>query len=34
MDAVVARKAEAEQRFNDIENKLIENNEAEKKSTI
>ena len=31
MDAVAARMDEAEQRISDIEDKLIENNEAEKK---
>ena len=31
MDAVVARMDEAEQRISNIEHKLIENNEAEKK---
>ena len=31
MDAAVARMDEAEQRISDIEDKLIENNEAEKK---
>ena len=31
MDAAAARMDEAEQRISDIEEKLIENNEAEKK---
>ena len=31
MDAAVARMDEAEQRINNIDNKLIENNKAEKK---
>ena len=31
MDAAAARMDEAEQRINDIEDKLMENNEAEKK---
>ena len=31
MDAAVARMDEAEQRISDIEDKLIENNEVEKK---
>ena len=31
MDAVAARMDEAEQRISDIEDKLIENNETEKK---
>ena len=31
MDAAVARMDEAEQRISDIEDKLMENNEAEKK---
>ena len=31
MDAAAARMAEAEQRISDIEEKLIDNNEAEKK---
>ena len=31
MDATVARMDKAEQRIIDIENKLLENNEAEKK---
>ena len=31
MDAMVARKDEAEQRISDTENKIVENNEAEKK---
>ena len=31
MDAAAARMDEAEQRISDIEDKLIENNEAEKK---
>ena len=31
MDATAARMDEAEQRISDIEDKLIENNEAEKK---
>ena len=34
MDAVVARMDEAEQKTSDIEDKLIENNEAEKKREI
>ena len=34
MDAAVARMDEAEQRISDIEDKLIENNEAEKKRKI
>ena len=34
MDAVVARMDEAEQKISDIEDKLIENNEVEKKREI
>ena len=34
MDAAVARMDEAEQRISDIEDKLMENNEAEKKREI
>ena len=34
MDATVARMDEAEQRISDIEDKLMENNEAEKKRDI
>ena len=34
MDAAAARMDEAEQRINDTEDKLMENNEAEKKSEI
>ena len=34
MDAVAARMDEAKQRISDIEDKLIENNEAEKKRGI
>ena len=34
MDAMVARMDEAEQRVSNIEDKLIENNEAEKKREI
>ena len=34
MDAATARIDEAEQRFSDIEDKVIENNEAEKKREI
>ena len=34
MDAVVARMDEVEQRISDMEDKLIENNEAEKKREI
>ena len=34
MDAVAARVDEAEQQISDIEDKLIENNEAEKKREI
>ena len=34
MDAAVARMDEAEQRISNIEDKLIENNEAEKKREI
>ena len=34
MDAAVARMDEAEQRISDIEDKLIENNEAEKRGKL
>ena len=34
MDAVAARMDEAEQRISDIEDKLIENNKAEKRGKL
>ena len=34
MDAAVARMDEAEQRISDIEDKLMENNEAEKRGRL
>ena len=34
MDAVAARMDEAEQKINDVEDKLIENDEAEKRGRL